>query len=152
MSQSLRIPAPPLSRFVELLWHCASSEAPRHAKERVMPQGSMSLIINLRDDVIHIYDREDPERCDRRRGSIVVGARAEFSVIDTADQAEIMGVQFKPGGAVPFLRPPAAEFEDQNVNLEDAWVRAAASALRERLLTAATPDAKFDVIEQTLLY
>lgn len=116
-----------------------------------MPNGSMSLIVNLRDDVLHIYDRDQPERCNRLSGSIVVGARAEFSVIDTADQSEIMGVEFKPGGARPFLDPTADELEGSDVNLDDVWSGSAAGELRERLLEAATAEEKLSVIEGALL-
>ena len=52
------IPAPPLSRFVELLWYYEEPLKP-HAKERLMPDGCVSLIINLAENQTRIYDAGD---------------------------------------------------------------------------------------------
>jgi AraC-like DNA-binding protein len=116
----------------------------------MMPTGGMGLIINLRADVLHGYDRRRRE-CVPQRGSIVVGPRAEYSVLDTSDQAHLIGVIFKPGGARAFLRPPAEEFEESEVNLDDVWRRGEVEQVRERLLEADDSDAQFDVLEQILL-
>src|SRR5215470_11301864 len=51
-------PGPPLSDFVVLLWLYEGYHQP-HAKERVLPDGSMELVINLRDDVFRVYDRQN---------------------------------------------------------------------------------------------
>jgi len=79
-----------------------------------------------------------------------VGAHSEFFVIDTAQQHSVAGVHFKPGGAFPFLDPPASELHNTLVSLEDLWGRLARH-LRERLLEAPTPQARFRILEQTLL-
>ena len=51
-------PGPPLSRFVELLWYY--EHPPRlHQKERLMPDGCISLIINLEEDETRLYDADD---------------------------------------------------------------------------------------------
>jgi AraC-like DNA-binding protein len=150
MINLVRIPRPPLGTFVEALWYCENPEPPGHRRERMMPTGGMGLIINLRADVLHGYDRRRRE-CVPQRGSIVVGPRAEYSVLDTSDQAHLIGVIFKPGGARAFLRPPAEEFEESEVNLDDVWRRGEVEQVRERLLEADDSDAQFDVLEQILL-
>jgi hypothetical protein len=61
-------------------------------------------------------------------------------LIDTAEQASVLGVAFTPGGAAPFLHMPAREVRDLLVSLEDVW-GAEAHGLRERLLEAAPDDA-----------
>jgi AraC-like DNA-binding protein len=143
-----RIPAPPLDRFIESLWYCQGLQ-PLHAKERVLPNGSIGLIINLHEDELRTYDREDPVREQRLPGMIVTGARAEYVVIH-AILPETIGVQFRPGGAIPFLPPPANEFHDQNVGLCDVWGDRAAAELREQLLEAETPESKLCALERTL--
>ena len=61
-----------------------------------------------------------------------------------------MGVHFRPGGAYPFLGVPAGELSDVDVSLEAIWgVRAI--ELREQLLESETSEARFRVLEQTLL-
>jgi AraC-like DNA-binding protein len=143
------IPAPPLSEFVAMLWLYEGYHQP-HDKERLLPDGSMELVINLNEDRARVYDPHDTEKFQTLRGALVVGAHSEFFVIDTAQQHSVAGVHFKPGGAFPFFDPPASELRNALVSLEDLWGCLAAQ-LRERLLEAGTPRAKFLVLEQVLL-
>ena len=143
------IPPPPLSEFVELLWLYEGYRQP-HAKERLLPDGSMELVINLNEDRVRVYDPHDTGKFRTLCGAVVVGAHSEFFVIDTAQQHSVAGVHFKPGGAFPFLDPPASELHNTLVSLEDLWGRLARQ-LRERLLEAPTPQARFRILEQTLL-
>lgn len=143
------IPRPPLSDFVESFWLYEDCAAPQ-GLERIFPAGSLSMVINLREDSIRNYDPRDPRSFETFGGSLMVGAYSEFMVIDTACQAAVMGVSFKPGGAFPFLRMPASELRDLHVPLDALWKTDGAN-LRTRLLEAATPDAKFYVMEQCLL-
>ncbi|MEO8126879.1 MAG: DUF6597 domain-containing transcriptional factor [Bryobacteraceae bacterium] len=134
------IPAPPLATFVESFWLYADCAAPQ-GLERIMPTGSLSVVINLKKDSLRNYDPRDPRRFDSYGGSLMVGAHSEFMMIDTACQAEVMGITFKPGGAFAFLRMPASELCDQHVPLDALWKRDGAN-LRSRLLEAPTPDGK----------
>src|ERR1700722_9369805 len=142
-------PGPPLSQFVHVLWLYEGYTQP-HAKERVLPTGEMQIVINLLEDRTCMYDREDPDRFQVLRGSVLSGAHSEYQVISTAMQRSIMGVHFKPGGAFPFLRMPAGELRDTTVSLETLW-GAAAADLRDQLLEAPTPRARFEVLERALL-
>lgn len=148
MVYRIHIPRPPLSDFVELFWFYQGYDPP-HAKERVLPTGTMELIFNLRDDALRVYDRRHTDRFESFRGCMVSGAHSEFVVIDTASQASIMGVHFKPGGALPFLELPACELRDAHASLDALW-GARADELWDRLLEAGTPEAKFRILEQTL--
>jgi AraC-like DNA-binding protein len=143
------IPPPPLSDFVALFWLYEGFEAP-HAKERVLPTGTMELVINLREDTLRVYDRHGHTQFQGFRGSLICGAQAEFFVIDTASQAAVMGVHFQPGGAFPFLQLPACELHDVHVSLDTLW-GAKAGELREQLLAAKTPEARFRILEQFLV-
>lgn len=143
------IPPPPLAEFVSLFWSY-EGYAPPHAQERVLPTGTMELVINLRDDELRVYDRREHERFRSFRGCLLSGAHSEFVVIDTASQASLVGVHFKPGGASPFLASPAGELRDAHVSLDALW-GAAADDLRDRLLAADTPEARFHILEQSLL-
>ena len=148
MSSRTYILPPPLSEFVALFWLYEGVAAP-HAKERVLPTGTMELVINLREDTLRVYDRQDYTRFQSFRGSVLCGAHSEFFVIDTASQAAIMGVHVKPGGAFPFLQRPAGEVHNTHVSLDTLW-GAKAPALRERLLSATTPETRFCILEQFL--
>jgi len=142
-------PSPPLSGFVDVLWLYEGYDVP-HEKERLLPDGSVELVINLAEDRIRVYDPHDPEKFSTIPGCVVSGPRFEFFVIDTAGEACTVGVHFKPGGAFPFFRVPPAEMVNQSVALECLW-GAGAARLRERLLSASTPEAKFHVLELCLM-
>jgi hypothetical protein len=71
-------------------------------------------------------------------------------VIDTADQAALLGVHFRPGGASFFFTPPAGELHNAQVSLDTLW-GPKADELRERVIEARSPAAKFRVLEQFLL-
>ena len=143
------IPRSPLSDFVELFWLYEGYDLP-HAKERVLPTGTMELVINLREDALRIYDRQDTDRFEGFRGSLICDVHSEFFVIDTVSQPSVLGVHFKPGGAFPFLEPSAGELRDVHVSLETLW-GVAAGELRDRLLEAETPEAKFRILEESLM-
>ena len=143
------VPGPPLAEFVELLWLYEGYQQP-HAKERLLPDGSMELVVNLNEDLTRVYDPQHTDRYEVVRGPVVVGAHSEFFVIDTAEQHTVAGVHFKPGGAFPFLGLPASELHNRLVPLDCLWGRLA-DELRVKLLEAATPEAKLEVLEQTLL-
>jgi AraC-like DNA-binding protein len=142
-------PGPRLADFVDFYWWFENSPRP-HGLERLLPTGTMGLIVNLDEDAARIYDEERPGEIQRFRGAVVSGAYAGTFVIDTAAQRAVAGVQFKPGGAFPFFGGPANEFRECHAGLDDVW-GTRAYELRERLLAAPTPEAKFAVFETMLL-
>jgi AraC-like DNA-binding protein len=148
MLQRVRVPSPPLSDFVALLWLYDGWSMP-HAKERALPDGSVELVINLREDETRLYDAEDTDTARRFSGTLLCGPHSHSFVIDTAEQTSVAGVHFRPGGAFPFLGMPADELAETHVSLETLW-GGAARELRERVLAAPTADAKLDVLEETL--
>ena len=132
-----------------MFWLYEGFVAP-HAKERMLPTGTMELVINLREDTLRVYDRHNHGQFQSFRGSLLCGAHSEFFVIDTACQAAIMGVHFKPGGAFPFLQLPACELHNTHVSLDTLW-GTKANDLRGQLLDAKTPETRFRILEQFLL-
>jgi len=144
------IPQPPLSNFVDLFWFYDGYSPGPHSKERLMPDGSIELVINLKEDEARVYDRENLNKYTRLPGALLCGPHSSFFVIDTAQQASVIGIHFKPGGAFPFFKMPASELHNLHVSLEDVWGHEA-GLLRDRLLEAQTPQKKIHVLEQCLL-
>jgi AraC-like DNA-binding protein len=145
-----RVPAPPLDAFVEMIWLC-QNEPQAHALERLLPTGAAQLIVNLKEDRVRRYDPERGNRCESTRGTVLAAVQSRYSVIDTAEQEHVMGVVFRPGGTVPFMRVPAHETCDADLPLELLWDRRHAETLRERLLEAGDADARLATLEQALL-
>lgn len=149
------IPQPPLSEFVELLWYYEADEPPheKKQKERVLPTGTMEMVINLRDDALRVYDGRKPDPFPNLSSSLICGAHSGFFLIDTAAKAHTIGVAFKPGGTLPFLGLPASELQDAHVPLDALWGRNAGDS-RDRLLEANEAEmveTMFRVLEQDLL-
>jgi uncharacterized protein DUF6597 len=133
-------PGPPLSRFVELLWYY--EQLPRaHQKERLMPDGCISLVINLEEDETRVYDPDDVSKVTTLTGCSIAGPHTRSSAIDTDEQTCVIGVSFRPAGAVPFLKLPSDELQNLHISLEDLW-GGMAREVRERALAAKTPEAK----------
>jgi AraC-like DNA-binding protein len=141
-------PGPPLDEYIDRFWLC--SDTPPHPRERILPNGTVQLVINLSDDEIRVFDASDPARPRRYSGAAVAGPYSNYFVIDPLVHASIIGVYFRPGRAVPVLGVPASELADAHVDLESVWGRTAAE-LRERLCTVAMPAKRFAVLEEVLL-
>jgi AraC-like DNA-binding protein len=144
-----RLPRPPLSQFVHLLWLYEGYTQP-HAKERILPTGEMELVINLLEDESRVYDPDNTNRCQTFPGALVSGAHSTYQVIDTAEQSSVIGVHFRPGGAFPFLRMPAGELRDTTISLDTLWGRTALN-LRDQLVAAPSHQDRFEILEQVLL-
>ncbi len=142
-------PKPPLSKFVDNLWLYEGSEA-EHQTERILPTGTLELVINLRQNELLFYDGERLENCSRLAGAVVSGAHGRSFVPDTLEEPFIIGVHFKPGGAFPFLGVPAGDLADTHIDLETLW-GPSAGRLRERLCEAKTPAERFQLVQEALM-
>ena len=144
------LPSPLLSAYVEAFcFYEGDAELPAK-KERCLPNGRVALVINLGHDTIRVSNRQDAEGFQSFHGGVLNGAFSEFSVIDTTTMVTTMSIQFKPGGACPFLPMPATELTNQVVDLSMLW-GTAASDLRKQLQTAQTNDDRVRILERFLL-
>ena len=143
------VPAPPLSEFVDWFWFFEGLDVP-HRRERVLPDGSTELIINLDDSRRKLFDREQPHRFQTFHRAWLSGARSDYILIDVLPRSSMIGVHFKPGGLAPFLEMPASELTGQVIELDALW-GCVATDLRHRLLEANGAKARFRVLEKFLL-
>ena len=144
-----RVPRPPLSEFVEVLWYYRDLDA-GHTREKLLPDASMELIIDLGEGPKKLYDNRDPERYATYNRCWVSGLQRQFIVLGVEKGASMMGVHFRTGGAAPFFGFPLSELSGNVIELDLIWKREIL-ALREQLLEAETPEQKFDLLEAYLL-
>ena len=121
-----------------------------HPLERVLPDGSVELIINLREERRQSLIARHIGRRQAYRGSWLSGPHSESIVIDTAPDASMIGAHFKPSGASAFFGVPLSELRNSVLNLEIFWNQGA-QTLRDQLLEARNPSAKFRIFEGVLL-
>ena len=138
-------PIPSLQPFVRSLWYCRAPHLP-HKRERVLPNGCMQIIVNLSRNYL-IDCGEDGAATRQLPRAIVVGARARYEVIDTADMEELVGVAFRPGGFARVLRERADLLFERFVPV-DALGLSAPSL--ERIEAATTPLEKIRTMEGQL--
>lgn len=141
-------PSMPVGGLVDTLWLLA--DVPPHRMERILPSGTIELVINLIENEIRIYDPVRIDSCRKYSGAVVSGAYSRCFAIDSREHAAIMGVHFKPGGAYSVLGLPIVELADTHIDLAALW-GGRANELRERLCAAPTPPEKFHLLEKALL-
>lgn len=143
-------PAEPLSRYVEALWYAkADVELGTSYRERVLPAGRLQVVINLCGDSLtdcgpapfHNQTIVQPR-------AIVAGARTGYSVIDSGDLHELIGITFRPHGFTAF-GVPAGAVPPSDVALDDIW-GARASALVAQLRDAPELLMRWRLIEMFL--
>jgi AraC-like DNA-binding protein len=141
-------PSRPLSDFVADFWLCEGYTSP-HLQERILPTGTFGFIFNLRDEELRIYAARNPDRCTRLPGTVVSGPYGSYFITDRAENAAVMAVHLKPGGAFPFLGSAADELMDKHVGLQDIWGRTAFE-IRDRVSAEHTPERRFQILESAL--
>ena len=142
-------PRAPLSGLVDCLWYWEG--APQtHSKERLLPNGESSIVFNLIDEPMRIYDLPNLTQYKSYGVAVLSGARSNCFAIDAEQQERVIGIQFRPGGAFPFFRMPASEAEGISVDLEDLWP-GKAREIRERLIAARSIESMFAALECCLL-
>jgi AraC-like DNA-binding protein len=141
-------PRPPLSAIIKCFWY-SEGFVGSHARERLLPSGESSIIFDLRQAPICIFDGISSSLLQAFPPAIFAGARTSCFVIETSAQERVLGIQFRPGGAFPVLGLPANEVAQDSFSLGDVWPRDA-QRIRERVLDAAGPAAMFAILEQEL--
>ena len=143
----MHTPRPALREHVEHLW--TLSDAPGHARERIVPSGTIELVFNLHADELRIHDPFTAvER--RFRGAVASGCYERAFEIDTRAHVLVVGVHFKPGGAARLLGAPSGALANLHVGLDELWGQEAVD-LRERLGAASSPRLRFELLEHALL-
>ena len=150
MSFACHAPAGPLGEHVVDIWTCALPVGAVGPVERVLPSGTVELVINLRHDDVRVAARGEPARPGRYAGPVVSGTYAEPFVIDPRWHTEMLGVHFRPGGASRVLGVPAAELRGAHVELAALWGAAAAADLHERACAAREPGQRLAAVARVL--
>jgi AraC-like DNA-binding protein len=131
------VPQGPLADFVELFWFWNGYHQ-EYGKERLMPMGSVELVIQLENA--------------RPSASGLSGPRSESLIIERTDQDRLLGIHFKPGGAFPFLQFPYGDLHNSAVTLDELWGDKRARRLLNLLHEAGTVDRQFQVLEGWLTW
>ncbi len=141
-----KAPSAVLLPWVRLLWYCRAPMV-AHSRERVLPNGCIQILLNLSGDSLTDCG-EDGITSGRLAPAIVVGARARFEIVDTADMEELLGIVIRPGGFARLFRERADLFFEQSIALDNIWRE---PGLSDRLREAQTPAEKLRRLEGSLI-
>jgi AraC-like DNA-binding protein len=147
MSLIVRAPCPVLASFVERVGYYSGHSLDR--LEPVMPTGTMHVLVNLAADEIRWFDGVRVT-AHTRRPAVVSAPSAEPFSLSLTEWRAVVFVCFRPGGAYPFVGPPASTIDEPLVELETFWGRDGA-LLRERILEAPTAEGALTLMEEALL-
>ena len=149
MNYLTHIPAPPLSHFIEWLFFY-EGYAPPHSREKRLPDGSVELLINLKEEKRILFDAADQDKNRAFERSWISGQQEGALIIDVSGESSMMGIRFRPGGAWPFFPFPMKELQNGVVELDLIWGRKV-HHLQEQLVDAVTPSHKFHLLEGFLM-
>lgn len=144
-----RKPLAHLARFIENFWFYQDL-ATDHAKEKLLPNGSVELIIDLSPNPKKLYDKRDTTQFSTFRRAWISGLQREYIVIGPERGSSMMGVHFRTGGAAPFFHFPISELTSCVIELDLIW-KEDLYCLRDRLLEEPAISGKFDLLESALL-
>jgi AraC-like DNA-binding protein len=139
-------PHPALSPWIECFWSAADSDAPKGARENVLPDGCPEWIFHLEAP----YRRIASEGYAEQPPSFVVGTTTGPFAIETTGPVSTFGVRFRPGGVSVFLPLPVSELTDLAAATEDLW-NADGRLLEEEMREAPDSGSQRATIERFLL-
>ncbi len=126
-----------------------SNYNPGHEIDRLIPDGTANLIIELGDVPQYIFDNKNLTRKSTYKGAWVSGMQTEFISISSANNGMLV-VQFHPSGAFPILHLPINELQNQVVDA-DIVLGNSIYELREQLMEEHHIDKKIQLVENWLL-
>lgn len=145
-----RKPSPALQRWIDRYWIC-EDYCPQHELEYKLPDIHTSWIFNLHHDRIRIYSQGTSDRYEQMPGAIAAGPKTSRYWLNTACQHACLGVEFKPGGAYPFLGGWMSALQDGDIPLQEAIKHPDAASLRCELAELSEPMERFQRVEQFLI-
>jgi AraC-like DNA-binding protein len=143
-------PTPQLAPFIHKLWLYQSDAQPQ-AYSRWLPSGSAQLIVDLSGDGLPVPELSTNGHAQEMARALFNGPDTQYFLEETGHPTYRIGVDFKPGGAYPFFRPPAGELRDAHLPLETLWGIRVVDDLRGRLVQARAPEERVQVLQEALL-
>lgn len=149
MEFALSFPTGRLAAYVEVLTF-SSGYAPKHHREKLIPEGATQIIVDLTDRPKRLYASETtPVGVDFAK-SWISGIQQRWIVIEAQQGAAMLVIQFRPGAAQAIVRHNASALASSVHPLADVMGGTAVS-LRDRILAAPTIAQKFAAAESWLL-
>ena len=147
-----RAPHPLLRPFVREVWSCAAEPAleAQARIERLLPSGFMHLVLRLDESPVQLLRSCDDAQGEPLANAVLAGARTAPYLKRLHARSGSVGATLLPGAAQWLFGLDADAITGRHVPLE-ALLGPEAQRLRERLMEAATVDARLALFEAWLL-
>jgi AraC-like DNA-binding protein len=137
---------PPLDAMVECVWFLRGDGRHADPLQRVLPDGCIELVFHFG----HRFAWVSADGAHHRQDACVVaGMLTAPLVLVPPDDADTMGVRFRPGCAYRFLRVPLSELTDRTIGLDCIW-GSSARRLEEELGAARGDGARLAIVTRVL--
>jgi AraC-like DNA-binding protein len=117
------LPDPRLLSFVRCFWGLRGAAAPD--VERVLPDGCCELVIHCGDR----FTQHGPEGVRAQPRELFIGPSQQAIRIQPGRWVDVVGVRFRPGGAVLVVDGPLSAYREWVLSREDAGIRLGFDAL-----------------------
>ncbi len=149
MFLTTHIPSAPLNQYIELLVYYTGYN-PDYPTTRMLPEGTVELLLPLDDLPRVFYKRPDLKDAASYRSAIISGMQHEFLYTQADKGCSMLAVKFKPGGSYPFLHLPLRHLNDLFVEA-DLILGQTIVSLREELLEMTDSETMFWRLEKFLM-
>ncbi len=143
------VPSHPLNGFIEVIIYF-KGYTPEHSLEKVVPDGSSYLLIELDGMPRHTFDTVTGEKKGEFTKAWISGMHTDYLTISALPDSEMLAVKFKPYGAFPFLKSPISEFNNLVIGAEGA-LGESVFEFRSSLMKTPTYEGKMSLCEEWLL-
>jgi AraC-like DNA-binding protein len=147
MTYARYVPSPPLNAYINGIYYL--DHPMPYPRQKILPIPWLNLKVNF-GGAFRVYDMNRTQPFAACTESWSVGLWNGYHIIDWPVEMQFFIVDFKPGGAFPFLQLPLSEMHNQVVSLDTIWGHFA-TEIRERLYAAPTLQAQFILLERLLL-
>lgn len=117
---------------------------PDHSIERIVPTGHVFIIFEFDNILRNIFHNDTLKPLKTFSKVWISGTHRNYLSISAHQHSEMLGIQFKPAGAFPFLHRPVHELNDKVVAAKDIFGKEILE-LREEIHLAETPQTKFEI-------
>lgn len=143
-----RAPSPRLRDCVESIFHLRGYSPPEPI-ERIVPDGSINLVIELDGKERAVLDPNSREPLVKCVGSWISGVHQSHFLIAIPTESELLAVRLAPGSALPLVGKALSNFTDRVVAASEAFGPAIES-LRSELLSTSTPSERLEIVDDYL--
>ncbi|MEM7312367.1 MAG: AraC family transcriptional regulator, partial [Planctomycetota bacterium] len=137
-------PPSPIGQFVETVFHLENYN-PEHSHERIVPDTSANLVIELDDQERWIADNETKQPIQTCRRSWVSGPHRGYFSISALPKTELIGVRFRIGGLFPLIKSSIDDLVDRVVDGEELFGQSILD-LRSSAIEAASSEEKVNIV------